>query len=190
MRRKSISVESILVLDNMDSQLYRWLMARLKDIIAGLSHQTNLDTEQVNALLHERESLRPAYLRFQELSEQLEPKQERLSISVSLLLSSPIKVKAGAKWIEDDDEAAQESARESIPIPIRAEQMDLSSIPLWKIIREIVRHGSQMRIVNLQNTLKAFGINVRRQTIESSLAVHKSEFKTTLRGREKYVSLK
>jgi hypothetical protein len=182
--------ESILVLDIVDSLWYRDVMARLKDILIGLENQSNLDSEQVRTLEAEREALRPAHARFRELSELLEPKQERLGIEVGLLFSRPLKVKVGGIWTQEDEEAARKAARYSKPIPVSSEQMDISKIPLWKIIREIVRHGSQMRIVNLQNTLKAFGIDVRRQTIESSLATHKKEFKITPRGRERYVSLK
>jgi hypothetical protein len=190
MKRKNISDESIIVLDNMDSQWYCTLMARLKDILAGLGSQLEADSEQVSALRVEQEALRSAHVRFQELSEVLEPKQERLDIVVGLLFNRPLKVKANAVWTREDEEAAKDAARYSKPIPISSGQIDLSKVPLWKIMREIVRHGAQMRIVNLQNTLKAFGFNVRRQTIESALATHKKEFQIIPRGRERYVSLK
>jgi hypothetical protein len=182
-------IESTLVLDNVDSKWQDQVMAKMREILEGLSRQASSDSDALAAINAERDKLRAAYLRFRELSELAEPKEERAGIAMGLLLNRPQKVKArkdGYVFSEEEREAAQESV--NIPSGVAA-YLDVSTLPLWKVIREIVRQAGKMRIVNLQNTLKVFGIEVRRQTIESSLKVHKKEFKTTYRGREKYVSL-
>jgi hypothetical protein len=181
--------ESTLVLDNVDSKWQDQVMAKMREILEGLSRQASLDSEAVMTINAERDKLRAAYLRFKELSELAEPKEERAGIAMGLLLNRPQKVKPrkdGYAFSEEEREAAEESVE--VPAGITA-YIDVFRLPLWKVIREIVRQAGQMRIVSLQNTLRVFGIEVRRQTIESSLKVHKREFKLTYRGREKYISL-
>jgi hypothetical protein len=77
-----------------------------------------------------------------------------------------------------------------IPIPAALEHLDVSRFALWKVIREIARQTSGIRIVELERALKAFGIESSRQAIESAIATHKKEFRITRQGREKYVALR
>jgi hypothetical protein len=119
-----------------------------------------------------------------------QPKQERLDIVAAMLLDGvkqTERIRKNAPGIIEDDEFDE---RDCVPIPVSAERIDLSQYPLWKIIREIVRHSGEIRVVKLENALKDFSIKTRRQSIESALAVHKREFRITRRGREKFVALK
>ena len=183
------SIESTLLLDIVDSKWYSQLVTKIREILAGLSRQVELDGEALAAISAEREKLRPAYLRFKELSELAEPKEERAEIALGLLLNRVQKVKPNKSGFVLSDEE-REAAQESGDIPAGVNYVDVSTLPLWKVMREVVRQAGQIRIVSLQNALKVFGIEVRRQTIESALAVHKKEFKVTRRGRETFVSLK
>jgi hypothetical protein len=64
------------------------------------------------------------------------------------------------------------------------------TIPLWKVIREIVRHTEKIRIADLEIQLQTFGYSVTRQAIESAIKPHPSVFRDSKPSREKFVSLK
>ena len=68
--------------------------------------------------------------------------------------------------------------------------LDVSRFPLWKIIREIIRQVTEIRVYELEAHLRGFGVKTTRSAIESALLTHRKEFRIEKRGREKFVSLK
>ncbi|MGD0514509.1 MAG: hypothetical protein ABSA29_14525, partial [Terriglobales bacterium] len=64
-----------------------------------------------------------------------------------------------------------------------------NEVPLWKMIREIVRQVEEIRIVELENVMSSLKIKASRQALESAIDAHKRTFKIRRSGREKFVAL-
>jgi len=168
-------------LDKYCEVLYCLVVAKLRDIIAGLSQQVDRDSDDLNQINREKAELRKAYLRYNDLLEITRPKEERLEIALGLLLNIPVR-KLGPGMSEDEVQY--------VPIPVDAEKvMDISKFALWKVIREIVRQTSEIRVTELQDALSGFGIKTSRQAVESAIYTHKDELRVRMQGREKYVYL-
>jgi hypothetical protein len=164
--------------------LYHFVVAKFRDLVAGLSRQMARDSADLRAIEVEQDQLRESHLRFLELSEQAQPKQERLEIAVGLLLNMPVKDNPTAEVDFNNDWGIT-----SLPLPVDANRLDISKFALWKVVREIVRQTSEIRMIELENALNKFGAKATRSAIDSALTVHKNEFHVFWRGREKYVSL-
>src|SRR5271156_2612284 len=162
--------------------LYHFVVAKFRNLVAGLSRQMAKDNADLDAIRTEQDHLRESYLRFLELSERAQPKQERLEIAAGLLLNMPIKIDPSAVADFGEHEV-------SVPLLVNANRLDVSKFALWKVIREIVRQTSEIRMIELENALNSFGTKASRSAIDSALTVHKKEFHVFSRGREKYVSL-
>jgi hypothetical protein len=162
--------------------LYHFVVAKFRDLVAGLSRQMARDSADLRAIQTEQDQLRESHLRFLELSERAQPKQERLEIAVGLLLNMPVEINPNA-------EADFGEWEPPVPLPVDISRLDVSKFALWKVIREIVRQTSEIRMVELENALNSFGTKASRSAIDSALTVHKNEFYVFWRGREKYVSL-
>jgi hypothetical protein len=162
--------------------LYHFVVAKFRDLVAGLSRQMARDSADLRAIQTEQDQLRESHLRFLELSERAQPKQERLEIAVGLLLNMPVEINPNA-------EADFGEWEPPVPLPVDISRLDVSKFALWKVIREIVRQTSEIRMVELENALNSFGTKASRSAIDSALTVHKNEFSVFWRGREKYVSL-
>jgi len=162
--------------------LYYFVVAKFRDLVAGLSRQMARDSADIRAIQAEQDQRRESHLRFLELSERAQPKQERLEIAVGLLLNMPVKdnPKAPAGFSEWET---------PVPLPVDVSRLDVSKFALWKVIREIVRQTSEIRMIELESALNSFGTKATRSAIDSALTVHKNEFHVFWRGREKYVSL-
>jgi len=168
--------------DNYLMGLYRFVVAKFRDLVAGLSRQVARDNADLDAIRTEQDQLREAHFRFLELSERAQPKQERLEIAVGLLLNMPIK---------DNPDASANLWEHGVSasLPVDVSRLDVAKFALWKVIREIVRQTSEIRMIELENALNSFGTKASRSAIDSALNVHKDEFHVSWRGREKYVSL-
>lgn len=163
------------------------VMPRLKDIVAGLGKQSARIHQELVTASDERSRLLEAAQRFRELEETIRTREESLSITYSLLLTGiPQKIGAdGDAFASAVDEMPDESAE-----GIKIDFADISDYPLWKIMRELVRQTSEIRVYELESHLKSFGVKTTRSAIESALVTHRKEFKVYKRGREKYVALK
>jgi hypothetical protein len=164
-------------------------MARFKDILLGISHQTTRKCEELATDREELNKLRDGYQRYRELAERIESTERNVKIGMALLISAPTKIKEDAEAHWDDYETAVEMSSKS-EVPLDSADMNLSKYSLWRVIREIVRQTVTIRVFELEDHLKTFGIKTTRAAIESALATHPKEFRITKRGREKYVSLK
>lgn len=176
-------------IDFLDSNLYSLVVAKFREITKALAHQMSRQLDEFKASSAEMSKLQEAYLRYKQLFEGAKDAEDSLKITLSLLLSIPQKVRAREKvdqWTlpKESDNGQDESAY----IPVRVE--DLDDFPLWKVIREIVRQTPEMRVVEVEDFLRNFGVRTSRQAIESALETHRDVFSTNKRGREKYVSLK
>lgn len=161
-------------------------MARFKDIVAGLSHQTTRKADELARDLEELNALRPSWQRYQELSKQIESTQRRVALGYALLFQAPIKVKADV----DAFAAPDSDFYEHRALEINMDDLELSNFPLWRVMREIVRQTAEIRVYELEAHLKQFGVKASRPAIESALTTHPKEFRLRNHGREKYVSLK
>lgn len=178
-----------LLLTNLSSFYSLPEMARFRDILLGISHQTTRKCEELATDREELNKLRDGYQRYRELAERIESAERNVKIGMALLISAPTKIKEDAEAHWDDYETATEMSSKS-EIPLDSADMDLSKYSLWRVIREIVRQTVTIRVFELEDHLKTFGIKTTRAAIESALATHTKEFRITKRGREKYVSLK
>lgn len=159
---------------------------RLRELVRGLGIQSGRDDAELRKMIQERDRLYPAYLRYRELEEIISQKNERLSITFSLMLNAPIlKAKEGDAFAFKRSRIVEEESEALLP-----GFKELSDFPLWKVIREIVRQTPEMQIISLEHTLKTFGVTVSRAAIESALETHKDEFNITWQGRKKFVALK
>jgi hypothetical protein len=162
-------------------------MARFRDIVSGISQQTVRKSEELARDLEELNALRASWQRYQELSKQVASKEQVIKIGYGLLLSAPQRVNTEADAYASPD---AEFYRDAERFSMDAVEIDLSRFSLWRVVREIIRQTSEIRIYELEAHLKQFGLKASRSAIESALATHPKEFRISKRGREKFVSLK
>jgi hypothetical protein len=174
------------ILTNLMSQFMIDDMARLRDIVSGLSEQTMRKSAELAKERDELNKLRPDWQRFNELAKQIESKERMVKIGFGLLFGIPLKVREGDAYESPDASFEQES--EALALDVA--DLDLSKYPLWRVIREVVRQTAEVRVFELEAHLKSFGLSASRPAIESALSTHPKEFRLTKRGREKFVSLK
>ena len=94
-------------------------MARFKDILLGISHQTTRKCEELASDREELNKLRDGYQRYRELAERIESGERNVKIGMALLISAPTKVRADAEINWDDHETAMEmSSKSEIPLPM------------------------------------------------------------------------
>jgi hypothetical protein len=118
----------------------------------------------------------------------MEAKERSVKIGFALLFNVPTKIDSEADAYVNPKYA--EEMREAAGVALNHEDLDLSNVSLWRVIREVVRQTTEIRVFELEAHLKAFGLKASRPAIESALATHAKEFRIVKRGREKFVSLK
>jgi hypothetical protein len=165
-------------------------MARLKDIVRGLGEQTAKQHEALTKANDELSKLRTAVQRFRELEKSVRANEDSLRIGLALLLNGvPQKINPdGDAYVTDAD---MEELREQAGLFVAGpSDLELSKFPLWKVMREILKQTAEIRVYELEDHLKSFGVKAARSAIESALATHANQFRIIKRGREKFVSLK
>lgn len=162
-------------------------MAKLKDIIAGLSQQSFRKLEAVAKVNEELNQLRDAYQRYQEKSAWMVPESESAKIGMALVFSAPLKMSDADPY---DPKYRRVLEDVGTDIDVHPDDLDLSRYPLWKIMREILRQVPEMRVYELEAHLKSFGVDAKRSAIESAIKTHRKQFKVIPRGREKFVAWK
>lgn len=165
-------------------------MTRLQDIVSGLTQQTLRKSAELAADYDELNKLRACWQRFLELSSQVESKERTVKIGRALLGNAPVKIdSSGEAYV--DPEHMREIRKEIEKLAIDSVDLDLCKVSLWRVIREIVRQTPKIRVYELEEHLKSFGIKkASRPAIESALDTHPKDFKLTRRGRETFVSLR
>lgn len=182
MREEIQRADSRLYLTHPDSTRNISFMAgRLKDITSGLVQQADTDTDAMCAMLDELNDLRPKYQRYRELSEQLKAREERAQI-VAGMLSSAVKEESDAKTFIRVLNKLEKAGLRDVA--------DSDEVPLWKLIREILRQVPEMQIVDVESILRSLEIKTTRQTVDSALATHSGVFSVRKKGRQKFISLK
>src|ERR1700683_209201 len=174
-------------LTNLISFYSLFSVSRFKDIALGICQQTSRKCKELAKDREEMNSLREPYQRYRELSAAAESKERSIKIGFALMLNAPDGSKSEAYAAAKDRVFELFSDTE---LPLDVSDIELSEISLWRIIREVVRQTVEIRVFELEEHLKAFGVKASRPAIESALATHPKEFKITKRGREKFVSLK
>jgi hypothetical protein len=154
-------------------------VARLPDIVDGLVKQRMADAEEIRKTGTELKKLRSAYQRYRDLTAHLDSRVERVKIALALL---------AAKENEDIVEAFE--FLDGLGIALEAPTHMRDEVPLWKMIREIVRQVEEIRIVELENVIDSLKIKASRQALESAIDAHKRTFQIRRSGREKFVALK
>lgn len=157
-------------------------MARFKDIVSGLRQQTDRKCAELEKDAEELARHRESYQRYREISAQMETKERSVKVGFALLYQTP----EGDAYVTKHLERLQETTG----IALEADDLDPNEVSLWRVIREVLRQNPEIRLFELENHLKNFGVKTTRPAIDSALATHPKEFKTVKRGREKYVSLK
>jgi hypothetical protein len=164
-------------------------VARFRDIMEGLRRQVETNALEIHAINDQMNELRTAYQKYRELTDQVKDKEERVRIAAALIASNYSRDDDPEELSKRDDRLVRLCAEAGI----RVEQMleaEIRKVPLWKLIREIVRQTPEIQVVDLENSLKELRVDTSRQAIESALGTHRKEFRIVKRGREKFVSLK
>ena len=166
-------------------------VARLKDIVQGLGEQSARQHLELLAANEELNKLRPAVQKFRELEALIKEKGESQKIDFALLLNVPQKINTGKDAYAHAD-VVSELINETIQEGeyLSEEDIEITHVPLWKVIREILKQTSAIRVYELESHLASFGVKAARSAIESALTAHKKDFKTEKHDREKFVSLK
>lgn len=166
-------------------------MARVSDILAGLQSQAENGAQEVSKLRDAMGELRSDYLRYRDLETQVKEKEERVRIALGLLAARPREDREdGENRIRFQERAVEACETAGIPIESTPEN-EVRKVPLWRLMREVVRQVSEIQVVELEMILThKLGIKTSRQAIESALETHKKTFRVVKRGREKFVSLK
>jgi hypothetical protein len=168
------------ILTNVASRLHDRTMPREIDILNGLLSQFELDAREIQDINIELNDLRPKFQKYNELTSRLIALEDRAKLSYVMLYPS-------IDWKND----AKQPPPEVLGITFETDMLkEKAALSLWRVIREIVRQGTKIRIVQLQDLLASLGHSASRQSIESALATHKKIFRITKSGREKFVSLK
>ena len=139
--------------------------------------QYEADAKHIAALNAELSKLRPAFLKYKELSAEHAAVEERFRVLLGMI---------GYLFPED-------KVRELDVIPgvaVESPQDERRKTPLWKVLRELARQVTEIRIVEMEAGLKQYGYKFSRQAIESAIDTHRDVFRSTRRGRERFVSLK
>ena len=163
-------------------------VARLKDIVYGLNQQTSRKSAELTRDFEELNKLRASWQRYIEVSKRIESNERAANIGRALLHNAPVEVKVNPRR---DTYADPQYTRGMQGKVEEVADFDLTKVSLWRVIREIVRQTTEIRVCELEAYLKTFGVKrVSRPAIESALITHPKEFKLTKRGREKFVCLK
>ena len=147
------------------------------DILPALVTQREADVKKLESLNQRLNALRPQFQEYRELDTVARALEERIRATVGTLSD----VALGAKDLSD-------LADLGVSIPSLKEERE--NTPLWKVVREITRQVTQIRVVELETVLRTLEFKVSRQAIESAIETHPHTFRVTKKAREKYVSLK
>jgi hypothetical protein len=152
---------------------------RLKDIIAGLERQARSDTDALNTMQDRLHELHPHYREYIELVGKLRQTEERASATLGMLWG--VKSPNIAEIVDSYNEL--EAAGSTTITPV-------SELPIWKAIREMLRHVPEMQVIDIERMMKELGVQTGRTAIDSAIATHKNIFTVRKRGRDKFISLK
>jgi hypothetical protein len=154
-------------------------MARFPDIVDGLGKQVMADAGEIRKTGAELGKLRAAYQRYRDLTAHLDSRVERVKVGLGLLA-------AQENW--NIGEAF--TLLDNLGIELQAPSDLRGEMPLWKMVREVVRQTEELRIVELESVMNGLKIKASRQALESAIDAHKRTFKIRRSGREKFVALK
>jgi len=154
-------------------------MARLPDIIDGLAKQAQADAKEIRTTGAELKELRSAYQRYRDLTAHLDSRAERIRIVLGLMADQ-----------EDWNIGEAFTFQDGLGVPLENPTDIREEMPLWKMIREVVRQVEELRIVELEDVMRALKVKTPRQAIEAAIDAHKRTFQIRRSGREKFVALK
>jgi hypothetical protein len=152
-------------------------MLRHADIEKRLNQQYDADAKSLKANYARQNKLLAAVLEYRDLEQEAKAKEDRMRRVIELL---------GPDKFRDtrEDQLAGKDVSKVISVNID------NKSPLWEAMRTILEQISEIQVVDLEDALLHFGKKASRQAIESALAAHKETFQTTVRNRDKFVSLK
>ena len=154
-------------------------MARLPDVVDGLAKQVVADAQEIRKAGAELKELRSAYQRYRDLMAHLDGRAERVRIVLGLLAHQ-----------EDWNIGEAFTFQDELGMPLENPAEIREEMPLWKMIREIVRQVEELRIVELEDVMRALKVKTSRQAMEAAIDAHKRTFQIRRSGREKFVALK
>jgi hypothetical protein len=180
MKEEVLRIDTTFNLTDVESKRKLHLVpGRYKDILSGLAQQAGIETDAMHTIQDELVELRPKYQRYRELTEELKVREERARIAAGLFVA--------AKDSNGDIFAAVIDKLDSAGLSDIAVSEE---VPLWKILREVLRQVPEMQVIDLEFALKDLGVKTTRQAIDSAIAAHSKVFSTRKQGREKFISLK
>jgi len=159
------------------SMYYGRGMVRYSDIEKRVEQQYNADAKSLKKNYARQNELLSAVMEFNDLEREARLREDRMRRSIELL---------GDDNFEDTRKAmlAGDDVSRDIVTTLNDES------PLWESMRTILEQVPELQVVDLQDALLHFEKKPTRQAIESALGAHKEIFRTVVRNRDKFVSLK
>jgi|SRR5579859_1764711 len=161
------------------------------DIVSSTMFQNTIEEAMHSRLWHEEDRIQEineelkrltsAYNKFLDLQKEAEERKRRLQVLFSLV--GPI----------DQNAPDNRGAEHRFAISLLKENVEelRSKLPLWKAMREYLRHAPEARIGEMEAFFQEMKFtDGNRQAIESALRRHPKVFKIRKEKREKYISLK
>ncbi len=179
----SRNIDSRQILTYLESKsIFGFVLKRTQDIVAALKFQLVADRKEIDRTYKEMSKLHAPYVKYRSLEARGKQLQEHIANTLALL---------GQKGDSKHSLPNSEFATIAVHSGIAETSEELRKrLPLWMLIAEILRHVSEIQVINLEEVLYWLRIKVSRQAIESAFETHGDLFKVKKRGREKFVSLK
>jgi hypothetical protein len=152
---------------------------RSKDVMSSLARQAKADFAAMGTMQDRLHELQPMYQEYRELSPQVAQKEERAKIALAMLFAA-----------KSPDFGSIEQACEKMDSAGTQSLSDVNDVPLWKLMREILRQVPEMQVIDLEHMLLIIGLKTNRPSVDSAIETHKETFTVRKRGREKFISLK
>lgn len=165
------------LLTRLVSPLHNRCMPGFIEIHEALEKQYETDAARIAKLNTELSELRPAYVKYIETSKEHARIEERFRVLLGIIGYLLPKEKIDELDVKPG-------------VAVENPEAERMGTPLWKVIREISRQATEMRIIELEAALKQYGFKFSRQAIESAIDTHKEAFRSVRKGRERFVSLK
>ena len=147
------------------------------DYHEALRDQYKSDSDRLIELDKQLNELRPKFVKYKDLSNERSEVEQRIRVLLAIF-----------GYLLPGEELRDLYERPGVQIESPDKERDQTS--LWRVLREIIRQVSEIRIVDLEAVLKQYRFKVSRQAIESAIETHKKTFRSERKGRERFVSLK
>src|SRR5437867_1245737 len=152
------------------SSLYKIPMPSTLDIVNAAQSQFDSDVKRLIEVNKKMGRIRDKYLEYKELDAQAKQLDERVRSQIG----------AFGNILKDAD--IEKLSLDAGITTTAVEEM--KDTPLWKMVREIVRQVTEIRVMELEQVITNFGHPITRQAMESAIKTHAAIFRVMKRVSE------